>query len=198
MRCLGKFGATAAILFLLTLFALRALRPDISVISNYVSDYANGPFGGFFETASFVHGIGNIAIAAGLWFVVAESQLGRWGVILFWVAAMGVIIAALFSTDPLRAPPTFAGTVHLTAVFASFFMEAVALFLLALAFKSFVLWRSFITTTTILGVFGSISLLLLLVFRGVGVSPGLAERAALLAFMAWEIVAAVRLAKAKL
>lgn len=196
-RRLGMFGAIAATLFLVVLIALHVLRPDISSIRDYVSDFANGPYGDVLRAASFVHGIGNVAIAAALWLVVGESPSGRWGAMLFGAAAIGVIVAALFPTDLPGRPSTPSGTTHLVAAFASFAIEAVALFLLARVFKHLPSRNFFAGTTRVLATLGSASLVLLLAFRMAGIAPGLAERSALLAFVAWELSAAVQLARAR-
>jgi hypothetical membrane protein len=195
VRCLGAVGAASATAFVSVLAALLVLRPDVSFIGNYVSEYANGPYGLLFRAAALVHGIGNMAITLGLWALAARSRSGRWGAGLFGAATVAIVIAALFPTDPLDVPRTLSGTVHLVAAFSSFALEAAALLFLAPLFRRHDRWRSFVPVTVSLAVIGGAFVVLLLALRAGGGSPGLVERAALAAFVAWEILAAVRLAK---
>lgn len=189
----GLAGAAAALLFAGALVALHWLRPDISIVDNYVSEFANGPYGALFSVPSFVHGIGNLAIAAGLWTALAGAPLGRLGAVLFGLSAIGILVAALFSADASGAPPTLSGQVHLMAAFSSFAVEGVALLLFVRSFARLPSWRGFAATTGALMAVGSAALVLLLVFRAAGQPPGIAERVALVAFLGWEFLASVRI-----
>lgn len=70
----GVLGALGAVVFLATLLALHVLRPDLGIASDYVSDYANGPYGAWFTVALYAHGGGNLALATGLVLVLAPSR----------------------------------------------------------------------------------------------------------------------------
>ena len=133
VRPLGLAGTAGAALFLAVLAALHVLRPDLGVASAMVSDYANGPYGGWFTAALVGHGAGNLALAAGLGIRLAPSRLGRLGSILLGVAAAGVLAAAVFPTDPDGAPRTTTGAIHGAVATGSFPLEVVALLLLARA-----------------------------------------------------------------
>lgn len=197
-RSAGILGVLATLFFAGTVLALHWVRPDIGVVQNYVSEYANGPWGALFSVSSFVHGVGNLAVAAGLWLALPGSPIGRAGAALFGLSAVGVLVAAVFSADPIEAPATVSGDVHLLAAFLSFAVEAIALCLLAVSFGRLPAWRRFAPATATLMAVGAISLAVLLYFRTTGMSPGIAERIALAAFVGWELAAAVRLATVRM
>lgn len=119
-RWLGSVGVLGAIVFWAALAVLHALRPDLSVLDDYVSDYANGPWGSLFTLAVFAHGAGNVAIAAGLRRDLGRGGVAGLGVLAFAVAAVGFFLAGIFPTDPAGAPPTVTGLVHRSAATASF------------------------------------------------------------------------------
>lgn len=195
MKVVGRFGVLAALAFAGVVVALHWIRPDISFVENYVSEYAIGPWGAAFSASSFVHGIGNLAVATGIWKVMHRSPIGQLGAALFGISALGVLVASVFSTDPKAAEATLSGEIHQFAAFSSFAVEAVALLLLAVAFWRLEEWRSFASLTVMLMALGSVSLVALSLFRATGMSPGIAERIALAAFVSWEMVVALRLAR---
>lgn len=187
---LGLLGATAAFSFLVLLIFMHGLRPDLSAIGSYVSDYANGRYGILFRSALVVHGLGNLATACGLASVFASSRSGRYGAILFGTAALGIILGGLFSIDPTNAPRTIAGTIHSIVASVSFPIEAAALVCLSLAFSAAVGSRP-LSLITAAAAAGSITALAwLLVSVKMGSVPGLAERVVFAVLLPWEILAA--------
>jgi hypothetical membrane protein len=194
IRALGKAGVVGAIFFLAVFLSLHWLNPSIDVARNYVSEYAIGPYGWIFQLSWLVHGFGNLAIAAGL-FLIASSPIGKAGATLFGLAAMGVLITGTFSTDPLESARTTEGTIHAVTAFAAFPIEAMALLLLAVAFKRQPS-LDVLALPTIGAAFLSIaSLLWFLLAIASDLGPGLAERASFMTFMGWEILAGLCLAR---
>ena len=194
-RC-GTVGLVGVLVFWAGQAALHALRTDLSVVNDYVSDYANGPGGSLFTVSTLVHGVGNLAIAAGLGYALGRrNRAARAGVLLFALAAIGLLVAATFPTDSAVAPLTVTGLVHRVAATESFAVELAALALLALAFRADSAWRDYLNLSLALTVVAAIMLAWLLVAIGVGWPPGLPERAALLAFTVWELTTAVLLAR---
>jgi len=175
--------------------ALHVVRPELSVVNEYVSDYANGPWGPLFTVATLVHGVGNLAIAAGLVFALRPKGAARAGVVLFAIAALGLFVAAVFPTDPTDAPQTVTGLVHRVAATGSFAVELVALALFGLASRVDAAWRSHLRLSLVFAVVAAFMLAWLLVAIRAEWAPGLAERAALLTFTVWEFRTAVRLAR---
>ena len=190
-RNLGVLGACGAALFVVILVTLHLLRPDLGFASDYVSDYANGPYGGWFAAALLAHGLGNLALATGLGLGVAPSRRGLVGSALLAVAAVGILVAAVFATDPEGALPTTAGRIHSLAAAAAFPVEVVALVLLARAFAASRRWSRL--TSAAAGVAG-LALAWLAVAVARGGAPGIPERTVLAVLAVWELSAAVRLA----
>lgn len=134
VRGLGLLGAVGAALFLGVLAALHLLRPDLGAAATLVSDYANGPYGGWFTAALLGHGAGNLALATGLGVWLRPSRPARLGSVLLGVAAVGIAVAAVFRTDRDGAPPTASGEIHAAVATGSFPLEVLALVLLSWGF----------------------------------------------------------------
>jgi hypothetical membrane protein len=141
-----------------------------------------------------MHGFGNLAITGGL-FLVASSRIGKAAATLFGLAAIGVLAAGIFPTDPLESARTTVGTIHAVSAFAAFPIEAVALLAFALAFRRQPSWTSFVRPTVGAALLSIVFLLWLLIATTRGYEPGLAERASFMILMAWEILAGLRLAR---
>lgn len=189
------FGLIGVLVFWGGQAALHALRTDLSVVNDYVSDYANGSWGPLFTVATLVHGVGNLAIAAGLGYALGSARAARAGVLLFTVAALGLFVAAIFPTDPGDASQTVTGLVHRVAATGSFAVELVALALLGLAFRADAAWQRYLRLSRTLTVVAAIALAWLLVAILAEWPPGLPERAALLTFTVWEFTTALLLAR---
>lgn len=189
-RSAGMVGMAGSALFLVALVALHVLRPDLGIAADYVSDYANGSFGALFATALYAHGIGNLALAAGLALELAPSRRGVTGSLLLAVAAVGIVLAATFPTDPAGAAQTTVGRVHGAAATGAFPVEVLALFLLGGAFTVGGRWRR--ATWQVAGIVG-LALIWLEVAIIRGGAPGIPERAALVMLAVWELAASVHL-----
>lgn len=193
LRVLGAVAAAAAAAFLGALVSLHLLRSDLSPVADFVSDYANGPHGSLFIGTGIVHGLGNLALAAGLGYVVGGSRPGRWGVVLFGASSVGLLIGAAFPTDPPDVPATTVGLIHRTAAYLSFPIELVALTLLAVVFADRLAWRLHARLTRMVCLLGASALLWLVVALAVGWPAGLPERGALGVFLVWELGTGIRL-----
>jgi len=193
VRLLGIAGAAGAIFFLGTFVSLHWLDPSLDIVRNYVSEFANGAYGPLFQIALMIHGLGNLAIA-GAFFVIAKSRAGRVAAALFGLAAVGILVASIFATDPPGGVRTTAGTIHSFAAFAAFPIETISLLAFAHVFRRLPSWNSFAELTILVTFLSIASLLWLLIAIVVGLPPGLAERASLVILMVWEIFAGLRLA----
>lgn len=84
----GVAGLLGAAAFVSSLAVVQAARGDIGDwTSHYVSDFANGTLGWLFVLGTALHGIGNLALGAGLREQAGAERLGRWAVLLFGLAA---------------------------------------------------------------------------------------------------------------
>lgn len=175
--------------------ALHVVRTDLSIVNDYVSDYANGPWGPLFTISTLVHGVGNLATAAGLGYALGRERVSRAGVVLFAVAALGLLVAAIFPTGPPDAPQTVTSLVHGVAATGSFTVELAALALFGLASRVDAAWRRYLKLSLGFTLVAAFMLAWLLVAIRAGWAPGLAERAALLTFTVWEFRTALLLAR---
>lgn len=189
----GLAGLVGALSFAVTIIALHLLRANVDLTRHYVSEFANGPLGVWFVFGAVAHGLGNVALGVGLRRSLAPNVLSTTGVLLFVVAAVGIITAALFPTDTGAPARTLVGVVHRVVVSVSFPVELIALFLFSAAFMTSSYWR---TRATLSFAWVSVAALavswfFLAVFRNH--LPGLAERAALGSLLLWEVFVAIEL-----
>lgn len=186
-------GLLGAVAFASSLAVLHAAVTDINWMRHYVSDFANGPLGWVFVSSAAVHGLGNLALGFGLY---QSLEPGRWrgrAAALLGLAAIGVVIAALFPIDPEGQALSASGLVHRAAAGASFLLESVALTLFSAAFATSPRWRRFARLSFTWSAIAAVALAGLLLAVLTNRLPGLAERFALASFWLWEITTAVKL-----
>ena len=89
--------------------ALHWLRPDLDPTAHRISEYAIGPHGSFMAMAFVSIGAGLLAL---VWpFAAAGGPWSRPVAATVAVAGIGMIVAGLFPTDPIRSGP-MADLVH--------------------------------------------------------------------------------------
>jgi len=160
-----------------------------------VSDFANTRLGWLFVAATTVHGAGNLALASG-WGRTFEAGMARaWAILLLAAAATGILVAGLFPIDAAGSPPTWVGLLHRSAVMASFVLELGAIFLFSRLFGAQPDWRSLAATSFALSTVAAVSFMAFLLAGVIDWRQGLAERVALTSFLAWELWAALQLAR---
>ena len=100
--------------FVLLLAALHAIKPELDPSWRFISEYAIGEHGWLMVLAFFVLALSHISLA-----VAVRSELrstgGRIALALLLVSAAGLVIAGLFTTDPITASPeaaTMQGNLH--------------------------------------------------------------------------------------
>ena len=102
-----KVSRTAALLsfagaatFVVLLAALHFIKPSLDPSWHFISEYAIGEYGWIMVLAFL-----SLALSFATLFVAIRSQLrtivGRIGLVLLLVSALGLIIAATFTTDPI-------------------------------------------------------------------------------------------------
>jgi hypothetical membrane protein len=190
---LGGLGFAGALFFLLSIAILHVVRTDVDWTTHYVSDFVNGPMGWLFAASALLHGFGNMSLGLGLGSSLGANKVGPWASGLLVISATGILIAALFPTDPADSAITWVGLVHGAAVTASFILELAALFLFAIAFSLSRRWKPFAGLLLVLAVVAAAGLSFFMFLLVIGELPGLGERVALTAFAAWELWASFRL-----
>ncbi len=194
IRRLGVTGVAGELLLIGMLSLLTLRVTEVDFFNDYVSQYANTDYRELFRGTLLVHGIGMLAIAAGLWLALPASAAARCAVVLLGVAALGVMTGAVFSMDPPGAARSTTGLVHKLSALVSFPVEVVALAVFPGVFGRSPGWRTTATVTTLFAVAGALSLLWFGIGINFGAYPGLPERVALGLFAVWELFIAVRLA----
>ncbi len=187
---LGLLGVVA---FVSSLVVLHLMSTGIDWIRDYVSNLANEPLGWVFVGGAFVHGWGNLALTLGLRGALHPGRLRTWAVLLFGLAAVGILLAALFPVDPPGQIPTATGRIHRSAASAAFMLELAALFVFSVAFGRHRPWRRQRAVSLVLSVSAAVAMTAFVIAIQVNVAPGLAERAALTIFLVWEIWAGFQL-----
>jgi Protein of unknown function (DUF998) len=107
-----SFASTAT--FVVLLAALHFIKPELDPSWHFISEYAIGDYGWIMVLAFLSLALGYVAF-----FVAIESQIrtivGRIGLALLMVSALGLTIAAIFTTDPITVSKdavTTEGSLH--------------------------------------------------------------------------------------
>jgi hypothetical protein len=116
--------------FIVALVLLHGLRPDYTPVDHMISDYAVGRLGWLMVTAFVAVAMGCLTLGLGMVAAGPRSLPGRAGVLLLWVATVGLLVTARFPTDLETAATTATGNIHT----ASFLVNVISLILCALLF----------------------------------------------------------------
>ena len=85
------------------LITLHALRPDLSPLSRFVSEYAVGPYGSLMRVTFFACGAALLCLGRA-YHAGASNRYWRIGVWLHYLAGAVMIAAGVFSMDPMTTP----------------------------------------------------------------------------------------------
>ncbi len=188
-RLCGVAGIAGALYLFIVLIAMHILRPEFNYITEFTSNYANGPYGSLFRSSLIIHGIGNGLMAVGLGYSLKGHRWGKIGAIFFGLSALGILFAGIFSTDATGSPQTVSGTIHVVAAIIAYVAEVVALFCLARAFLQNQYWQSFAPISGAIAKIGTVGFLTLIALLNFRFIPGLVERAASIPLYLWEFLA---------
>jgi hypothetical protein len=110
----ARLSIVGAATFVVLLAALHFIKPELDPSWHFISEYAIGDYGWIMVLAFLSLAFGYLSL-----FVAIRSQLrtiaGRIGLVLLLVSALGLTIAAIFTTDPITASKdavTTEGTLH--------------------------------------------------------------------------------------
>jgi hypothetical protein len=113
-RTAARLSFAAAAAFVVLVVALHLLKPELDPSWHFISEYAIGR-NGWMMVLAFL----SLALSYVSLFVAIRSQLrtiaGRIGLALLLVSALGMTIAAIFTTDPITVSEdavTTEGTLH--------------------------------------------------------------------------------------
>jgi hypothetical protein len=199
-RIAALVSAVAGATFVLLLGTLHIVQPELDPSWRFISEYALGR-AGWLMTAAFVA----LAVSLLAAFVALARAVRTWpgrvGLVLLVVAAVGVLLAAVFPTDPITVPveaQTTAGRLHNLG--ASLDWSPLAMLLLAWSLGRTTTWRPWRTR---LLVAAAVPCVLTVVFTAVvagaggqfgpGVYAGGMGRLMLLSYLGWFVTVAVAL-----
>ena len=193
-------GIGAALLALGALAALHILRPDIPPSRTMISQYALGRYGWVMAVCFGAFGAASACVFAAL---VADvpTLLGRIGLALLLIAAIGLAMASRFPMDAVSTPRermSFSGRMHGVSFLVGVPAQILAVLLLSLALGSS---RA---RLPLLGLAATVwlslaAMITIMVMVGPGKQPdpsgperflGLPNRLFMVAYGAWLIVAA--------
>jgi hypothetical protein len=101
-RTAAQLSLAATALFLVLLAALHFVKPELDPSWRVISEYAIGRYGWMMVLAFL-----SLALSCVALFVAIRSQIrttgGKLGLAFLLVGALGLIIAAIFTTDPITA-----------------------------------------------------------------------------------------------
>jgi hypothetical protein len=138
----ARLSIGSAILFVLLLGSLHVLEPEFDPTWRFISEYALGQYGWMMHVA-FLALATSLASAAIAISSQVRTVLGYIGLALLGLAAVGILIAAIFTTDPQTASrgtaATLSGQLHVLG--ASFDYTPIAALLLSFSLARNQAWR---------------------------------------------------------
>jgi hypothetical protein len=113
-RSAARVSFASATAFAVLLVALHFVKPELDPSWHFISEYAIGDYGWMMVLAFISLSVSYVGL-----FVAVRSQLrtvaGRIGLALLLVSALGLAVAAAFTTDPVTVSPdavTTEGRIH--------------------------------------------------------------------------------------
>ncbi len=110
----ARVSFATAIAFVASLASLHVLEPEFDPTWRFISEYELGRYGWVMVLAFLSLAVSYIAM-----FMAIKSQLptvvGRIGLALLLISALGLVMAGIFRTDPITTSPdaaTTSGTLH--------------------------------------------------------------------------------------
>jgi hypothetical protein len=113
-RTAAPLSLAAAATFLVLLVALHFIKPEFDPSWRVISEYALGDYGWIMVLAFLSLAVSCISLFVAIW-SQARTIGGKIGLAFLLAAAAGLIIAAIFTTDPITASHnelTTHGTLH--------------------------------------------------------------------------------------
>lgn len=192
----GAFATTAIAFFVyaaVALLTLHFLRPDYAPATNFISNYAVGRYGWVMTSWFIAMSCGLLALAAGLYANGLRSIIARLAIFLFVVAAIGLVVSAIYPTDAPGAPSTPTGAIHDMSFLVNVGSIFIATVLLSVSFGAHPTWRSYRRTAWILTSLILIAFVVQFLTLHKGMPYGLANRFFVGVLFAWLFAVSFRL-----
>jgi hypothetical protein len=187
----ARISIVSGMLFVVLLLSLHLLEPEFDPTWRFISEYALGRVGWLMHLAFLTLAI-SLASASVAIFSQIRTAVGYVGLAVLGISAVGILIAAIFTTDPAttsREAATFSGNMHVLG--ASLDYTPVAALLLSLGLARNQAWRPirkwlFITTGITLAAMAAFMVVLPYNGKiGPGVLAGLFGRFLVLSYLGW-------------
>lgn len=198
----AKAFAGGAMVFAVLLLALHFIKPDLDPTWRFISEYSRGDMGWIMPVAFLALAVTCFA-AIPLFWKQLKGWIGRTGLVLLGISGVGMILAALFVTDPINTPMdqlSTAGTLH--SMGGQLNLTSFAMVFLTITLVRNDTWKKLkfaLWTVTILCLAADIIFIATAASsEGVfepGVYTGLFGRITILCFATWTILASVPLLK---
>lgn len=111
---LVRMFAGGAAIFTVLLLMLHVMRPDLDPTWRFISEYGRGDMGWIMPVA-FIGLAVTCFSSIPLFWKQLKGWIGRIGLVLLGISGVGMVLAALFVTDPINTPMdqlSMAGTLH--------------------------------------------------------------------------------------
>ncbi len=187
----ARISIASGTLFVIFLGSLHLLEPEFDPTWRFISEYALGNFGWMMPLA-FISIAISLASGGVAVFSRVRNVVGIIGLFILLLAAVGLIIAALFKTDPIFTPHdelTSNGQMHVLG--ASLDYSPLAFLLLSFSLARHGNWSSVKTwlfLTAILSIALTVGFIITIPMDGVfgpGVYSGLVGRFLMLSYLGW-------------
>jgi hypothetical protein len=192
----AKLAVASMGLFLLILLSLHLLEPEFDPTWRFISEYALGKYGWLMNLDFFLAALGSLSFMIAAW-EETKSATGRIGQVLLGISALGMAIAAMFTTDPITMPAgemTESGRMH--ALGGQLNLTPLAVLFLTLSIHKHKGWKQVRLPMHITAI---LTLLIMLAFAvsvgaargefGPGVYAGLWGRLLMVGFGLWILIA---------
>ena len=177
----------------LALLALHVLRPDYTIRTHMISDYAVGRSGWVMITWFVAMSGGCLTLVFGLARSGLKSVLFKIGAGLLCVAAIGLLVSALFPTDLEEAPTTRTGNIHTISFLINIVSILFAMIFLTLSFRSHPAWRSYQKTAIFLTLLVVAAFFIQFFTLRRGAPYGLTNRLFVVVLFVWFFMTSIRL-----
>jgi hypothetical protein len=181
--------ATAALISfiyaLVALSALHVLRPDYAPATNFISNYAVGPFGWVMTSFFVTFSLGLAAMVLAVRSSGPQPPLKAIGLVAVSITAVGLLVTAIYPTDLPGAPFTRSGEIHELSFRVNVVGLLVGVVALSLALGREPPWRPSQRTLGVLALNVVVALVLQFATLRKGMPYGLANRYFVIAIFAW-------------
>lgn len=170
---------------IVVLAALHVLRPDYAPASNFVSNYAVGPYGWVMSTFFISFSFGLALLVTGLFASGIRGMLGLAGFAALLVTAAGLIVTAIYPADLPGAPYTRSGDIHELSFRVNVIGILVGVFCISAALGADALWRGQRRMLWTLAVVVAAALVIQFATLRKGLPYGIANRFFVVTVFAW-------------